>query len=358
MEVEPVRSGKRHGTFVAIETVEERMKRERRVKEVRELLTSTQLFHSALQSQISDLKAYMDQEFESGVRTMEMYLIRELEQKAKELKLWAERLRVKEECIENDGEIRKLQAEKFWYQSREAALAAQEQELRSAYSALHSHSLEQKANNRSRGIELRSLMRANSQLETRLRGLASPRHSTHKSTNDISSALLSLPLSVLQELSPVRVGNLHVDELSEYQSLCESLSSVKGKLKTSKKLVRDMRTSQIAVAAELNPLEKLYREAFEIVFVCALDSQTNRSLESKTCSSPRAAPYRLVAEGRASLMKLIIALSYQQEVAEQLRLKVFPRKVLSPRSVKPLSSPRHRLMSSAWSSVAESRSAA
>jgi len=316
----------RSSIFFPGESAEERVKREKRTSDVQQLLSPTHQYHFKLASRVTDLKSYMDQEFESGIRTMELLMVRELEQKTKLVKKLTKDARRREESLETGPEAIQLKQEIDKYREREQSLDTQLADMRSAEEAYKKAALRLREITRKDGNELRALLKANYTLESHLSrdsvAWSRPVDSSLELTERLKLALP--PLSVLYELSPRSIGGMKIDELHGYKSIRQLLRSKKDQVGSQKRAVRSMRIGQVRTTAVPLALEKLYNEG-----LAGLLQLIPRVLSFDALPSPSLRAPKPVLSHYTKVNLAVLGLGSRKDLVTSLRQQVFPSSVLS-----------------------------
>jgi hypothetical protein len=311
----------RSSIFFPSESAEERLKREKRSLDVHQLLSPTHQYHSKLSNRVTDLKSYMDQEFESGIRTMEMLMVRELHQKTKQLQRLSKELQHREEAINSDAEVIQLKQEIDKYRERKQGLSALTADLTNAEDLYKLTLRKLREITRKEGEELKALLKENYLMESRVaRGYVAwsrPVDSSGDMTERLKAALP--PLSLLFELSPRSIGNMKLDEIHGYKSIRERLYSMKDLVKSRKREVHSMKSRQVATTEVPLALERLYDEGLASLLQSLPRSL---SLSSPSLRSPKSS----VSSNKVSLAML--GLACRRDLVTSLRQKVFPSSVL------------------------------
>ena len=307
----------RSSIFFPTESAEERMKRERRALDVHQLLSPTHKYHSKLSDRVTDLKSYMDQEFESGIRTMEMLMVRELHERTKQLQRLSKELQQREAAINSHAEVIQLKQEIDKYRERKQGLSALTAELINAGDLYRRTVQKLREITREEGEELRAVLKENYILESRVsRGYVNwpqPVDISGEMTERLKAALP--PLSLLFELSPRSIGAMKLDEIHGYKSIRERLYSIKDLVKSRKREVHWMKRRQVATTEVPLALEKLYDEGLASLL-------QSLSLSSPSLRSPKSS----VSSNKANLA--VLGLACRRDLVASLRQKVFPSSVL------------------------------
>lgn len=319
MQVSSPSKMQRSSIFFPSESVEERIKREKRSLDVHQLLSPTHKYHSKLSDRVTDLKSYMDQEFESGIRTMEMLMVRELHQRTKYLQRLSKDLQLHEDAINSDAEVIQLKQEIHKYRERKQGLSALTEELRNAGDLYRESVQKLREMTRKEGEELKSVLKENYIMEAKVsRSYGTwtrPVDSSGEYTDRLKAALP--PLSLLFELSPRNIGAMKLDEIHGYKSIRERLYSIKDLVRSRKREVHTMKSRQVASTEVPLALEKLYDEG-----LASLLQSLPRSLSCPSLPSPKSS----VSLNKVSLA--LLGLACRRDLVASLRQKVFPSSVL------------------------------
>ena len=309
----------RSSVFFASESPRERFKREKRSNDIQRLLSPTHNYHCQLSTRVTDLKSYMDQEFQSGIRTMEILMIRELEQRTKIVRKLERRLKRSEESLDKGEEIVRLKREIEVCREREEGLSAQEAELRRGKSMWKDKAEGLRGQNDEKGRELREMLRENYRLEgevSKCTEIVMGRREKSNSSFGLSERLKAAlpPLSVLSGLSPSNLGAMKLKELHGYKSIRERVNSMKGQVKSQQLEVRSMRIRQATLTQSLQALEKLYDDGLAAL---------QQSLTADVLPLPS-----LRVSSSAPNLKVtlaVLSLGSRDKLASSLKEKVFGR---------------------------------